>query len=124
MRAWLLFVIAASCKTPGAFVCASDGECTPAGLGGACEANGFCSFPDESCSSGRRYADHAGAGVSGACVGDELDVPDARIDSDEPIVVIDGAPDGAGSPDALLPPDGPLGDAPEGGCIVEGSGCL
>jgi hypothetical protein len=125
MKAWrllALFVVAlASCKTPGAFVCASDEECTPAGLGGACESNGFCSFPDEGCDSGRRYASHAGGGLSGACVGDG-DLPDGRPDSDEPIGTIDAASDG--TPADARPPDGPPGDAPEGGCIVEGSGCL
>jgi len=33
-----------------------------------CEASGFCSFPDASCASGRRYGQHAGAGLVDECV--------------------------------------------------------
>src|SRR5262249_5965098 len=48
------------------------------GAAGTCEANGFCSFPDSSCSSGRRYGELGGTSA-GQCVG-ELP-PDARPDT-------------------------------------------
>lgn len=74
MRSWLwgsvtgvaLALVAASC-TESAFVCSSDDNC---GAGGLCEADGFCSFADEECNSGRRYGDQSGE-KSGECVASE-----------------------------------------------------
>ena len=42
-------------------------ECGPV-AGGVCETNGYCSFPDTSCSSGQRYGTYAPATISGMCV--------------------------------------------------------
>lgn len=53
------------CNSPETFNCQDDAGC---GNDGECEANGFCSFPDEGCESGRRYGDLAGAGLQGQCV--------------------------------------------------------
>lgn len=55
--------IAGSCGAPDTFLCETDIECGE----GQCELNGFCSFEDGSCESGRRYGEHAGQ-VSGNCV--------------------------------------------------------
>ncbi len=53
-----------ACSNADAFVCIADGQC---GVDGACEASGYCSFPDPDCTSGRRYGALAGS-LSGACV--------------------------------------------------------
>jgi hypothetical protein len=54
----------AACRQPGVFSCADDEACA----GGQCEPEGFCSFVDEACDSGRRFGDHAGDGLAGTCV--------------------------------------------------------
>lgn len=46
------------------FACEGDVEC---GANGQCEAQGYCSFPDTQCASGRRFGEGS-ANVSGACV--------------------------------------------------------
>lgn len=48
------------------YACTENAEC---GADGVCEAEGWCSFPDERCESGRRYAEFSGGGLGGACVG-------------------------------------------------------
>jgi hypothetical protein len=53
-----------------AFACAEDEQCLLDGLAGACEAEGYCSFPDGSCASGRRFGEHASAMLAGTCVGE------------------------------------------------------
>jgi hypothetical protein len=60
---------AASCVPIGAFACAQDTECGPAGV---CEEAGYCSSIDEDCPSGRRYSRYAPAGIADRCV-DEID---------------------------------------------------
>ena len=46
------------------FACQNDDACP----GGRCERQGWCSFPDASCTSGSRFADHAAPGLAGVCV--------------------------------------------------------
>lgn len=67
---WLVLPIAAlvaACQSSG-FQCEDDSECTVQGVAGLCEDNGVCSFPDEECSSGRRYGQQAPAELAGVCV--------------------------------------------------------
>jgi alpha-tubulin suppressor-like RCC1 family protein len=66
----LVFVLCAQGCDVGAvpFVCAYDGQCVQEGVQGDCEANGWCSFPDPSCESGARYAEHASEELSEQCV--------------------------------------------------------
>jgi hypothetical protein len=84
----------AGCIKSAAFECSMDSQCEHAGVAGTCEAVGACSFPDTTCSSGRRYGSAAGA-HSDRCVGDD--------DSD-----IDAGPGdgntGDGGPDAPTDP--------------------
>lgn len=54
----------AACGQPGVFACDGDDACGD----GECEPEGFCSFSDDGCDSGRRFGDHAGEGLAGACV--------------------------------------------------------
>lgn len=42
------------------------------GVEGFCEPNGYCSFPDEECASGRRYGQMAPAEFAGVCVGESM----------------------------------------------------
>jgi hypothetical protein len=105
-----------------------DGQCDD-GATGVCEPTGFCSYADPACAGGQRYADHAGDGLSGQCVG-AVSPPDARADGQ---VGVDADPtsDGEPPPDGAGPPDGPLDAGPCPGfctscsgttCVVDCSG--
>ncbi|MEM6293978.1 MAG: hypothetical protein AAGA54_22060 [Myxococcota bacterium] len=64
----VLSLVAFGCGTSAdAFNCAEDSQCQDGGAEGLCEANGFCSFPDPACESGRRFGDNAGT-LSDRCV--------------------------------------------------------
>lgn len=52
----------------GLFVCAADDDCAGGGPGGVCEAQGWCSFADPACPTGRRFGELAGDGLAGDCV--------------------------------------------------------
>lgn len=62
----LLAATACSSNT-GAFECRGDGQCRLDSFDGFCEPNGFCSFSDLSCDSGRRYSSLSGE-VANICV--------------------------------------------------------
>jgi hypothetical protein len=66
--------IVSSCAA-GAFACSTDTQCNR--VGGVCQPNGWCSFPDDACPSGFRYGEHAGDGLAGTCV------PDVSSDGSE-----------------------------------------
>lgn len=51
-----------------AFTCADATQCSHGGVAGRCEDDGYCSFPDPDCASGRRYGDHAAQSLVGVCV--------------------------------------------------------
>jgi hypothetical protein len=76
-------VVLGTCAIAGcsanAFSCQDDSQCGQ----GWCEAQGWCSFPDATCESGRRFGKHSGAGLAGHCV---------------PLVPDDVAEDSTGSP--------------------------
>jgi hypothetical protein len=50
------------------FRCQGSNQCVREGVAGTCESDGWCSFPDAACGSGRRYGEFAGDGLGGACV--------------------------------------------------------
>lgn len=92
---WLvaLAVVTVGCRgLEGAFSCDVAQACVSGGVQGFCEASGYCSFPDPSCASGRRYGSFASTELATICVGDEPGP--------------DGAPglDGAPRPDGTAPP--------------------
>ncbi|HWB73867.1 MAG TPA: hypothetical protein VG755_02905, partial [Nannocystaceae bacterium] len=66
--AGLVGLAAAIACSPGVFACIESSDCRSGEVVGTCEANGWCSFPDDACPSGARYGDHAGAGLAGECV--------------------------------------------------------
>ncbi len=48
---------------------------------GTCEPNGYCSFDDPECASGRRYGELAGGGLAGLCVNDTPETTGASSSS-------------------------------------------
>lgn len=74
----------ASCIKPGVFECEADTQCEHAGVAGTCEPTGACSFPDRSCSSGKRYGSLSGA-QSDQCVGAAFELDAGMPDADLPI---------------------------------------
>ncbi len=57
-----------ACAGSNAFSCERDDQCVEAGAAGYCELDGYCSFDDDTCDSGRRFGQHAIAGVANSCV--------------------------------------------------------
>jgi hypothetical protein len=53
------------------FECRSDAACQGSAGAGVCEPDGYCSFPDAACESGRRYGSHSTPEIAGACVDPE-----------------------------------------------------
>jgi hypothetical protein len=65
-----LGLLGAGCLKPhDTYVCTDSSTCTLGGVQGTCEATGFCSFPDTTCPSGRRYGEYGGDGLMDTCVG-------------------------------------------------------
>lgn len=79
----VLSVVLVACATAGCsddtFECRSDANCQSGGTVGMCQPDGYCSFPDDTCPSGQRYGEFAGAGKAGTCVpvGDPGETGDA-----------------------------------------------
>lgn len=70
---WLQVValaLSSGCGVAAAFPCDASSQCLDAGVAGVCQADGWCSFPDDGCASGQRYGAHAGDDMAGLCVGD------------------------------------------------------
>ncbi len=67
MRAAAALALACAACGPSAYACTEDGQCAIDALLGVCQADGFCSFPDDDCPSGQRYGEHGGP-VGGQCV--------------------------------------------------------
>lgn len=67
MRAVLLIALAsAGCLRATEFKCTDSAQCSATGA--VCEPDGYCSFTDSDCASGRRYGEFAGS-LSNQCVG-------------------------------------------------------
>ncbi|MBW2526944.1 MAG: hypothetical protein JRI23_22370 [Deltaproteobacteria bacterium] len=70
--AWLLLIggMSASACTAGSvpFECSSDDQCVRGEEVGRCELTGYCSFADEECDSGWRYAELARGELAEQCV--------------------------------------------------------
>ena len=50
------------------FHCENDQQCVEDGVTGQCQGNQYCTFPDDDCESGQRYAESAGGGLGGTCL--------------------------------------------------------
>lgn len=68
---WAAWLSAPGCRTTTSFECDSDQQCESRAPSGRCEANGYCSFDDDECPSGRRYGVREGSNVAGVCVPEE-----------------------------------------------------
>ncbi len=55
-----------ACLPAGEFACEENAQCSRL-ADGVCQADGFCSYPDDGCESGQRYSGFAGP-VAGTCV--------------------------------------------------------
>ena len=77
-RVLLLALALAACDGPtiSGTTCEGDKDCNLFNAQGTCESTGFCSFPDATCTSGRRFGDVSGK-YTQQCVGD---LGDASID--------------------------------------------
>ena len=60
-------VLAGACVDLDPYAGSADAQCQLASAQGWCEDVGYCSYPDDECSSGRRYGELA-AGLAGQCV--------------------------------------------------------
>ncbi|MBK8239168.1 MAG: hypothetical protein IPK74_26895 [Deltaproteobacteria bacterium] len=69
----LLIALHSAACGAATFACEDDARC---GDGGRCEPNGYCSFADLACASGRRFGEHAPAGIAGACVDGDVGTGD------------------------------------------------
>ncbi|HEY5944064.1 MAG TPA: hypothetical protein VIV40_01170 [Kofleriaceae bacterium] len=71
MRAvWLvLLVVACDGPTITGTTCNDDQDCNLFNAQGRCESTGYCSFPDQTCTSGQRYSPGASDELAGTCVG-------------------------------------------------------
>jgi hypothetical protein len=91
----LAFALLAACRIRAPFECDVDEQCRAGDVQGTCQSAQYCSFPDDSCGSGQRYADNAGDGLAGTCFGDSMPG--------------DGSVDGAPFDTALCPPSYSMG---------------
>lgn len=88
---------APACGEPS-YRCEDSVQCVDAdGIAGLCEPQGFCSFPDLSCASGRRFAEHAGAEsttcvIAAVSVDPRATASESVTDSDQVSVAIDALP--------------------------------
>ena len=63
-----VLIAAAGCGFPSTYACAGADQCRSRGEVGVCEPEGFCSYADDECASGRRFSSLAGDGLAGDCV--------------------------------------------------------
>lgn|GEM_PF-1766853 len=71
MRVLLVAIgLLSACQLTGTFECGLDAVCRRGNDLGVCEVEGYCSFGDATCPSGRRYADNAGGDFANECVSD------------------------------------------------------
>lgn len=70
----LVFACLAACDgdTVTGTTCSTDASCNLFNVQGTCETTGFCSYPDPSCTDGRRYSPGAGDDLANTCLGGEL----------------------------------------------------
>lgn len=67
---YLALLTLCACRLHDTFECGVDEVCRDGEELGVCEVEGYCSFGDSDCTSGRRFADNAGNDLAGTCVGE------------------------------------------------------
>lgn len=77
----LALVALSACRIQAPFECDSNAQCRAGDNVGTCQLDGFCTFPDDNCAGGQRYADNAGDGLAGTCLGEPLPLDDSGIDA-------------------------------------------
>lgn len=90
MRIWgwfLAFGIGVGCSLEG-YTCEQDADCVRDRQYGICQAQGACSFPDETCLTGQRFGEAGPIDIAGVCV--PPTAANGDVINDEP----DGDPDG------------------------------
>ncbi|HET6584247.1 MAG TPA: DUF2341 domain-containing protein, partial [Nannocystaceae bacterium] len=73
----------AGCGPAATFVCSADEDCRDGDRVGTCEADHYCSFPDDGCPSRRRYGERAPSDLAGECVGGEATSTGATSEAGE-----------------------------------------
>ena len=110
---WLaVLALLVGCRSADTFECGEDRQCESAGITGTCETNGYCSFLDDTCPSGRRYGDLAGSGLAGVCVQEELASTGVATTTDTPVASTGETPATSGVAETT----GAFACAPEGVC--------
>lgn len=109
LGAWLGWV-AAGCLGRTPYPCQDDAQCVLDGQQGVCEAERYCSLPDDACPSRRRFSEHAPADLAERCV-----VPEQSSTTDS-----GGTLDSEG--DSEGDSDGSISGGIDPACEVEG-GC-
>ncbi len=121
VRGWVIIVALVAGFLAGCpdseFRCSNTEECLSGGADGFCEPNGFCSFEDLDCESGRRYGELAGdlafqcveVSAAGSGSGDDGETGSpptgGDVDSGQPV---DGSSDGLDSATTLPADEGPV----------------
>ncbi|MEM9460993.1 MAG: hypothetical protein AAGF11_42910 [Myxococcota bacterium] len=102
------------------FVCEGDEQCALDGREGVCESDGYCSFPDSSCDSGRRYHDSASSTLAGRCT-----TPEAMGSSGDPPADPTSEPSEPSEPPVPGCGDGIVdeGEDCDDGNEIDGDGC-
>lgn len=89
------FACAFACGSAEYFVCNGNDDCTFEEDAGICQPTGACSFPDDTCETGQRYADESPPSLAGECVQHEAEMPTSTTGEPEP----DDSTTGGGSSD-------------------------
>jgi hypothetical protein len=120
----LAVLVAAGGCVGSAFVCEQDDACRDGDLVGVCEAQGSCSFPDDACTSGRRFGVHAPGAIAGQCVpvDDPQTTGSVAGTSSSTTIGLDGTSPSSSSLDAA---DGGPGSTTATGVVSDGTtgGC-
>ena len=85
-RLALVLVLGAAgigCGLEGAFACETRDDCNDGRREGFCEIEGYCSFMDEDCGSGRRYGEYAPEDLAGVCTPEPDHEPNFLTGTDE-----------------------------------------
>lgn len=101
------------------FTCAQDEQCRLDGAQGVCELDGFCSFPDGSCPSGRRYGQHASAALADACVVEPVATSDGTTTAGDATLTSEGDSLSADGGTSMGASASASTDASTGGPIVD-----